>query len=183
MRIELSSVRRQALLVSREQSLAGLTSLGRSGGFQVLQFPDAVAAKGYLRGFADRPGSFASLRRALQPVLPVGYILRLSDDEILTELSRRIADGRIHVVEREGRPFHPPMKTSGAAPAPAPAELEALPPPVAEPPPPAPPKEEPEEAPEEAPQVDPVIPEEVDLIAQAAVLERASESGAATCEA
>lgn len=185
MRIELTSNRRQALLVSRDQSLAALASLTRSGGFQVLHFPDAGAAKGYLQGFAGRPGSVAALRRALQPVLPVGFILRLSDDELLTELGRRIADGRIQVVEREGRPSHPPMKSSGAGAAPAPAEFDELPPPAAEPPPPAPPKEEaaPEEEPEEAPQVDPVIPEEVDLIAQAAVLEQASQSGAAACEA
>ncbi len=184
MRVELTSSRRQALLVSQDQSLAALSSLSRSGGFQVLHFPDAGAAKGYLKDFAGRPGSLAALRQALQSALPIGFILRLSDDELLTELGRRIADGRIQVVEREGRPSHPPMKTGGAAPAPAPAEFEALPPPAAEPPPPAPPKEEAEpEQPEEAPQVDPVIPEEVDLIAQAAVLEQASQSGAAACEA
>lgn len=183
MRIELTSNQRQALLVSREQSLAGLASLTRSGGFQVLSFPDADAAKGYLRGFAGRPGSTAQLRRALQPILPIGFILRLSDDELLSELGRRIAEGRIQVVERQGRPSHPPMQTSGAGAAPAPAEFDALPPAASEPPPAAPPKEEAAPEPEEAPQVDPVIPEEVDLIAQAAVLDQASQSGAATCEA
>lgn len=182
MRVELTSNLRQALLVSREQSLAALSSLTRTGGFQVLHFPDADAAKGYLKDFAGQPGSLARLRRALQAVLPIGFILRLSDDELLSELGRRVAEGGIQVVERQGRPSHPPMKTSGAAPATTPAEFESLPPPTTEPPPPKPPKEE-EPEPEEAPQADPVVPEEVDLIAQAAVLEKASESGAATCEA
>lgn len=185
MRVQLTTGHREALLLSGEQSFASMSPAARYGGFVSRGFSDEEAAKSYLKTFLTDRSSLGSLRRALSHSLPPGFVLRLSDDQLLAELARRIVAGRLYVVERRGRPTHPPLATSAAATAPRPP-VSAMPPPEPAPAPATEPEAPEQAAPveEEPPaEADPVLPEEVDLIAQAVVMQQASQSGAAVCEA
>jgi hypothetical protein len=183
MRIQLTRGHRDALLLSGEQTLASLSPLARYGGFEAVSFPDTEAARAYLRGFLSDRGGLPALRKALTSQLPVGFVLRLDDEQVVAELARRLVTGRLYLVERRARPTGPALEAAGAAAAGAPRPGAAALAPASPPPAEESPAEEPEEAEDEAPLVDPVVPEEVNLIAQAAVMQQAAESGASVCEA
>lgn len=154
----------------REIEIAGRDAVGLRGGRETGLFS--------LRRLMRDPENRAKLRRAFAEEIPASSLARMSDEEILEKLSRRVASGELLLLERQGSSggnsaaapaqSSTPRQDEQAAQAEAPVRESQSPPPQA--------------AGAAAAEPDPVLAG-VDTAAQAATLQAAAESGAPLCEA
>jgi len=130
-----------------------------------------------LRRLMRDPENRAKLRRGFAQEIPASSLARMSDEEILEKLSRRVASGELLLVERQGSSggnnVTPPVQSSTPR-QDEQAAKEDAPPPESQSPAP--------QAAVAAPEPDPVLAG-VNAAAQAATLQAAAESGAPLCEA
>lgn len=154
----------------REIEIVGRGSTVARGGWE----PGLASLRRLLRD----PENRAKLRRAFAEEIPVSALARMSDEEVLGELARRMAGGELILLERHG--------SSGGSSAPPPSQGST-------------PRQDEQAAKAEAPVTesrsaapqaaspaaaasDPALAG-MDAAAQAATLRAAAESGAPLCEA
>lgn len=148
----------------------------RSAREGLIRFRQHAEAVHYFRRHRGRPGLIATLRQMLAEHRHL-HVGRLSDDEVIDEVARRLLNGSLQLLEMREPRAEASAALQGllARPAEEPIEVEA----VAPAPPPAAAKPVAKEAPAPEPEM---FESSLDVAAQVAALTSAAASGVPFCE-